>query len=200
LARNTFATIDVDAVAHNLAVVRARVGSARIMAVVKADAYGHGLRRCLPALSGADMLAVATMDEARSIRALAPDLPVLLLEGVVAPEELPLVEQLGLEMVVHHPAQLKWIEAANHRPGRRVWLKLDSGMHRLGFAPCQARAVHARLRALPGVEEVVLMTHFACADQADHPLNRQQVERFDAPGCCCMAYHHCPDRPATRWA
>jgi alanine racemase len=192
LARNTLATIDVDAIAHNLVEVRARAGSARVMAVVKADAYGHGLRRCLPALSGADLLAVATMDEARAIRALASDLPILLLEGVVSPEELPLVERLGLEMVVHHPVQLEWLEAASARPGRRLWLKLDSGMHRLGFPLQQAHQVHARLSALPGVEEVVLMTHFACADQVDHPLNPEQIHRFDQavaglPGARCMA-------------
>ena len=179
MARNTVATIDVAAIAHNLAEVRARAGAAHVMAVVKADAYGHGLRRCLSALSGADMLAVATMDEARSIRALAPELPVLLLEGVVSPEELALVEQLHLEMVVHHPVQLEWIEAATARPGRRIWLKLDSGMHRLGFPLHQAHQVQARLGSISGIEEVVLMTHFACADQADHPLNLKQIERFD---------------------
>lgn len=192
MARNTLATIDVAAIAHNLAAVRARAGSARVMAVVKADAYGHGMRRCLPALSDADMLAVATMTEAREIRSLAPNLPILLLEGVVAPEELALVERLGLEMVVHHPVQLQWIEAASVRPGRRVWLKLDSGMHRLGFPLHSAHDVHARLHRLPDVEEVVLMTHFACADQAEHPLNREQIRRFDDAvdglvGARCMA-------------
>lgn len=190
MARNTFATIDVDAIEHNLSAVRTRAGSARIMAVVKADAYGHGLRRCLPALAGADMLAVATMEEARAIRAWAPDLPILLLEGVVAPDELTLVARLDLEMVVHHPLQLEWIEQAACRLRPRIWLKLDSGMHRLGFAPQLAAEVHARLRALPGIEEVVLMTHFACADQADHLLNFEQIRRFDQ-AVAGLAGPHC---------
>lgn len=153
---------------------------ARVMAVVKADAYGHGLKRCLSALMGADMLAVATMDEARAIRALEPRVPVLLLEGVTAPAELEAVARLNLEMVVHHDSQLEWIESRSRPPGPRLWLKLDSGMHRLGFAAGRAHDVHARLRALEGVEEVVLMSHFACADQPGHPLNQRQIEAFDA--------------------
>lgn len=162
------------------------------MAVVKADAYGHGLKRCLPALVDADMLAVATMDEARAIRALEPRVPVLLLEGIMAPAELEAVAGLGLEMVVHHPTQLDWIEASARAPGPRIWLKLDSGMHRLGFPPERAREVHARLLALEGVEEVVLMTHFACADQPVHPLNRRQITAFDhavrgLPGPQCLS-------------
>ena len=165
---------------------------ARIMAVVKADAYGHGLKRCLPALVGADMLAVATMDEARAIRALAPRVPVLLLEGIMAPAELEAVARLNLEMVVHHETQLDWIEMSGRAQGPRIWLKLDSGMHRLGFPLDQARDVHARLQALDGVAEVVLMTHFACADQPGHPLNQRQIASFDAavetlPGSHCMA-------------
>jgi len=152
---------------------------ARIMAVVKADAYGHGLKRCLPALADADMLAVATMDEARAIRALAPRAPVLLLEGIMAPAELEAAALMNLEMVVHHSTQLEWIEASARAPGPRIWLKLDSGMHRLGFPPGRAREVHGRLLALEGVEEVVLMTHFACADQPEHPLNRRQIASFD---------------------
>jgi len=179
LARNTFATIDPDAIGRNLERVRALAGSARIMAVVKADAYGHGLRRCLPALRQADLLAVATLDEARAIRTLAPRQPILLLEGVMAAGEIDEVRRLDLEMVVHHPSQLEWLEAARVPTGPRIWLKLDSGMHRLGFARDRIGQVRCRLRALAGVDEVVLMTHFACADDAGDALNRRQLERFD---------------------
>jgi alanine racemase len=192
LSRDTFASIAPSALRHNFERIRELSGGARIMAVIKADAYGHEMKRCLPALLDADMLAVATMDEARAIRALQPRLPVLLLEGVTAPAELAAVARLNLEMVVHHASQLEWIEALGRVPGPRVWLKLDSGMHRLGFPLARAREIHARLMALNGVEEVVLMTHFACADQPDHPLNRRQIEAFDAavadlPGPHCVA-------------
>lgn len=165
---------------------------ARVMAVVKADAYGHGLKRCLAALVGADMLAVATMNEARAIRALEPRVPVLLLEGIMAQSELEAVARLNLEMVVHHQTQLDWIEASGRSPGPRIWLKLDSGMHRLGFPLDRADDVHARLQALEGVEEIVLMTHFACADRPEHPQNRRQIASFDVavkglPGPQCLA-------------
>lgn len=180
MARSTFASIDRDALAHNLGRVRSMADGARVMAVVKADAYGHGLAHCLPALLEADLLAVATLDEARSIRVLAPKAPVLLLEGVMAPQELDAVAELGLEMVVHSSRQLEWLERDGAAAGPRIWLKLDSGMHRLGFPLGEAAEAHARLRAVAGVEHVVLMTHFACADDAAHPRNRVQVDAFDA--------------------
>ncbi|NKI34107.1 alanine racemase [Wenzhouxiangella sp. XN79A] len=180
MARGTEAVIDVAALARNLDRVRGWAGEARVMAVVKADAYGHGLERCLPALVEADLLAVATLDEARAIRALDPRTPVLLLEGVMAAEELPVVDALALEMVVHSPEQLHWIEAAGGSPGPRVWLKLDSGMHRLGFALEAAEAAYRRLHALPGVETVVLMTHFACADDPEGAMTDHQLAAFDA--------------------
>lgn len=183
MSRNTLATIEPAALRHNLARIRALGDGARVMAIVKADAYGHGVEHCLPALADADMLAVATMDEALAIRALEPRIPVLLLEGVTAPDELEAVARLNLEMVVHSETQLGWILAIGRAPARRVWLKLDSGMHRLGFPLHRAREVHERLAALNGVAEVVLMTHFACADQSAHPLNRRQIDAFDAAAC-----------------
>lgn len=179
LARNTVASIDVNAIAHNLSVLRGRAGSAKIMAVVKADAYGHQLERCLSALKTADLLAVATMDEAREIRALDASVPILLLEGAVAATEFDEAAALGLEQVVHHESQLDWIEQADSVPGRRIWLKLDSGMHRLGFPLDRAAELHGRLLALEGVEEVVLMTHFANADSLDNGMTERQVARFD---------------------
>lgn len=192
MSRSTVATIDREAIAGNLRHVRQLAGRARVMAVVKADAYGHGLASCLPALLSADLLAVATLDEARAVRELAPEVPLLLLEGVMSPDELRAVSKLRLEIVVHCPEQLTWLEQAGASPSKRLWLKLDSGMHRLGFPLPDVGTIHRRLRALGGVEEIVLMTHFACADQADHPLNRTQIERFDAAtadleGPRCMA-------------
>jgi len=179
MSRSTYATIDCEAIAHNLSRVREASGPARVMAVVKADAYGHGLERCIPALIDADMLAVATLDEARAVRTLAPDASILLLEGVMAPGELVDVAGLGVELVVHHPGQIEWLERTDSRPGRRVWLKIDTGMHRLGFGLPGVRDAYRRLRALDGIDEVVLMTHLACADEAAHRLNRVQIEAFD---------------------
>ncbi len=179
MSRNTVATINLPALARNLERVRALAPNANIMAVVKADAYGHGLTRCIPALQSADLLAVATMREAREIRSVDCEIPVLLLEGVTDADELDEVNEFKLEHVVHHAAQLQWIEQSGCRSHQRIWLKLNSGMNRLGFPLEQAREVHQRIQAWPGVEEVVLMTHFACADQPGHAMNQLQRERFD---------------------
>jgi alanine racemase len=179
MSRGTEAIIDVPALARNIGRVRARAGNARLIAVAKADAYGHGLARCMPALADADLLAVATLDEARAIRSVDPRAPVLLLEGVTSADELRVVDELALEMVVHSPEQLGWLVQRGSAPGARVWLKLDSGMHRLGFALDAAAEVHRRLMALPGVATVVLMTHFACADEPDHAMTDRQIAAFD---------------------
>jgi alanine racemase len=132
------------------------------------------------------------MDEARAIRSIAPRAPILLLEGAMSADELDTARSLRLETVVHHDAQLRWLEAAGASPGSRVWLKIDSGMHRLGFPLERAAEARRRLDAVQGIDEVVLMTHFACADQRDHPLNQKQIRAFDSAtaelqGPRCMA-------------
>lgn len=182
MGRNTAAHIDTGALAQNLGVVRSLCPDSRIMAVVKADAYGHRLEYCLPALSKADMLAVASLEEARAVRALGNGQPILMLEGFTDPGDLPEIRRLGLEVVVHEPGQLEALEQAGPEqiPAPRIWLKLDSGMHRLGF-PCEdGPALHRRLMVLPAVEEVNLMTHFACADEPHNPMTAGQMRRFDA--------------------
>lgn len=182
MGRNTVAHIDSAALAHNLGVVREYCPGSRVMAVVKADAYGHRLEYCLPALDGADMLAVAALEEARAVRALGNRQPILMLEGFADAADLPEIRRLGLEVVVHEPRQLRALEQAapEHVPAPRVWLKLDSGMHRLGFPCGDAPELHARLMALPGIQEVNLMTHFACADDPANPMTAAQMRRFEA--------------------
>jgi alanine racemase len=178
MARNTIARIDTSALAHNLMRVRSLARGARVMAVVKADAYGHRLDLCLPALKGADMLAVATLEEARAIRRLGNGLPVLLLEGVIHAGDLAVAVELGLELTLHHQAQVQALERFGRSPTPRLWLKVDSGMHRLGVSPEEAPALHRRLLALPGVEQVNLVTHFASADDPRSRLTLRQIERF----------------------
>jgi alanine racemase len=179
MARNTIARIHPSAIAHNLGRVRELAPGSRVMAVVKADAYGHRLDLCLPALADADMLAVATLEEARAIRRLGSGLPVLLLEGVIHDSDLTVATDLGLELTIHHPAQIAALENFGRSPASRIWLKLDSGMHRLGIPADQAGAVHQRLLRLPGVSQVNLISHFASADEPDHALTSRQIERFE---------------------
>ncbi len=179
MARNTIARIHPDAIAHNLGRVRELATGSRVMAVVKADAYGHRLDLCLPALADADMLAVATLEEARAIRRLGSGLPVLLLEGVIHDGDLTVAADLGLELTIHHPTQIAALEKFGRSPAPRIWLKLDSGMHRLGIPADQARAMHERLLRLPGITQVNLISHFASADDPDNELTARQIERFE---------------------
>ena len=179
MARNTIARIHPDAIAHNLKTVRERAPGSKIMAVVKADAYGHRIDLCLPALLEADMLAVATIEEARAIRRLGNGLPVLLLEGVSDSGDLAIAADLGLELTIHHREQVEALARFGRKVTARIWLKVDSGMHRLGVEPAETAVLHQRLLDLPGVERVNLMSHLACAEQPEHPLNARQLDCFD---------------------
>ncbi|MGH8042630.1 MAG: alanine racemase [Rudaea sp.] len=186
MSRTALATIHLGALRRNLARVRERAGTARVMAVVKADGYGHGLERVARALAGADAFGVAALGDGLRLRAAGIDKRVVVLSGPDEAADIAEFQRLGLDAVIHHEAQLQWLEAdrsatsANAHP-LRVWLKIDTGMHRLGFVSAQVRDVHARLRALPNVEaDSVLMTHFAASDEFDSPTTPAQIAAFDA--------------------
>lgn len=179
MARPTTATIHGTALRHNLAELRRRAGGSRVMAVVKADGYGHGLERVARALEHADAFGVAALSDGERIRALGLDQPIVLLSGFDAPEDLPRMRQLRIDSVVHHATQVEMLEQSPGEP-LRCWLKVDTGMHRLGFAPDAVRDAHARLQALPGVAgEIVLMSHFASSDEFDRPQTREQLQVFE---------------------
>jgi alanine racemase len=181
MSRPTCATIHVDALRHNLMQVRALAPRSRVMAVVKADGYGHGLERVAHALEGADAFGVAAIGDAERLRAAGLSQRIVLLSGFDEPADLPLLRRLKIDSVVHHAAQLEILEADRGDTPIRVWLKIDSGMHRLGFPPEQAAAVHSRLRALLQVDaDLPVMTHFASSDEFDGPLTPLQIGRFDA--------------------
>jgi alanine racemase len=176
--RPATAVIDLAALRHNLGVAKARAGSARVVAVVKANGYGHGAARLLPALEAADMLGVACIEEALALREAGARHPILLLEGVFQADELPLCARLGFEIAVHEPGQLRMLEQARLDRPLVAWLKVDTGMGRLGFRPEQAGEVHDRLRACPAVAKIRLMTHFANADEPADPATQAQIGRF----------------------
>ncbi len=160
------ASVCLDAMAHNLRVARRHAGAARLMAVVKANAYGHGLARAMRALSAADGFAVLTLEEAADLRLMAVDKPILLLEGVFDPGELATCAELDLWLVLHNSQQLDWLERNPLAKPLQVFLKFDSGMHRLGFALSEFETVLHRVKRLPAVAGITLMTHFAQADEA----------------------------------
>lgn len=179
MSRPTSATIHLDALRHNLGRVRALAPRSRVMAVVKADGYGHGLERVARALEGADAFGVASLADAERLRAAGLSQRVVLLSGFDEPGDLPQLRRLGLDTVVHHGTQLAMLEAEGQGTPIRCWLKIDSGMHRLGFPPADAAAVHARLRALPNVDaDITLMTHLASSDEFGGAQTREQIARF----------------------
>ena len=158
------ALIHVDALAHNLARARAAAPDAKVWAVVKANAYGHGIERAYPGLRAADGFALLDLAEAERVRALGWRGPVLLLEGAFEPRDLELCTRLDLWHVVHCAEQIDWLAAHKTQTPHHVFLKMNSGMNRLGFAPEVFRAAWTRLNALPQVGEIALMTHFSDAD------------------------------------
>jgi alanine racemase len=179
VSRSAFATIHLGALRHNLGRIRALAPDSRVMAVIKADGYGHGLERVARALSGADAFGVAAIADGQRLRAAGIGHRIVVLSGIDEAGDLLEVRRLDLDIVVHHEHQLALI-AADHDPRPlRLWLKLDTGMHRLGFDPARTDALLARLRALPNVHaDIVLMSHFARSDEPAEITTRAQIERF----------------------
>ncbi len=173
------ALIHPEALRHNLARARRAAPDARVFAVVKADAYGHGIERVYEALRGADGFALLDLAEAERLRALGWRGPILLLEGCFEPRDLELCSRLNLWHTVHREAQIDWLAMHKTHQPHRVFLKMNSGMNRLGFAPDTFRSAWARLNALPQVDEITLMTHFADADRAAVGV-AAALERFAA--------------------
>jgi alanine racemase len=159
------ARISVDAMAHNLRVARNHAGRARTFAVVKANAYGHGLSRARRAFAAADGFAVLTLEEAANLRLMGVEQPIMLLEGIFGVDEIAACAELDLWPVLHHAAQLDWLQQQPPARPLQIFLKFDSGMHRLGFPLMDHADLVTRVQTLPGVAGVTLMTHFAQADE-----------------------------------
>ena len=178
--RPSRATIDLDALRHNHRHARA-LGGGRALAVVKADAYGHGAVACARALEPeADGFGVACIEEALELRESGITAPILLLEGFFDAGELDLVERHRLWTVVASPWQVDLLERHRARQPWQVWLKLDSGMHRLGLSPEEFVPAWRRLAALPWVGQMVAMTHFSRADELSHPSTPGQMAVFES--------------------
>lgn len=164
MPRPILATIHVESLRHNLARVRQSVPDAKVWAVVKANAYGHGIERVFDGLRGAEGFALLDLAEAERVRALGWRGPILLLEGVFEQRDLELCSRLDLWHTVHCDAQIDMLAVHKTQRPHRVFLKMNSGMNRLGFTPSAYRSAWTRLNALPQVDEISLMTHFSDAD------------------------------------
>ncbi|HET8904693.1 MAG TPA: alanine racemase [Saccharospirillum sp.] len=190
MARNLFADIHLDAICHNyrLAKSMARPGTGCI-AIVKADAYGHGAVPVAQALAKqADALGVACIEEAMELRDANISIPILLLEGFFEKSELPELIKHRLWTVIHSFKQLEELEAYAHQSGGLqglpVWVKVDTGMHRLGFELTDLEPAMTRIQALPSVGPITLMSHFANADCSQDASTRQQIAKLSqlSPG------------------
>lgn len=173
MSRPLIARIDTAALAHNLGVARAAAPKSKVLAVIKANGYGHGLRRVARALRGADGFALLNLEDAAQLRAEGYTHPIVLLEGFFSPDELPEIARLRLRPVLHRADQVDILAKSRLDHRLDVLLKVDTGMHRLGLPPKRVSETLARLQGLSQVGRVTLMTHFACADDPAVGVNEQ---------------------------
>lgn len=177
--RDTWLSINPLALTHNLAVLRQHMPQSNVLAMVKADAYGHGVSVVSQWLEGqVEAFGVALIDEALALRAQGIKSPINVLEGVFSATELAAARAANLSLVVHNAAQIALLQAAPEGPTLSIWLKVNTGMNRLGFRPAEALKAFHQLQALSLVKDIVLMTHFACADEPESALTDLQLSRF----------------------
>ncbi len=176
--RQTHIHINLSALAHNINIVKQTAPSAKVMAMVKANAYGHGAVGCLPALSQVDALGVACLDEALMLQQAGWDKKIVIIEGAFSQNEWQTCLDKGIDCVIHHQPQLDW--ALNTLPSDKpvtIWLKFNTGMNRLGFNEAQILPIAKQLFEIGYT--IVLTSHFANADIKDHPSNAQQIAKFN---------------------
>ena len=178
MTRATRAIIDIDALQHNLNVARRAAPDSRVMAVIKANGYGHGIVEVAHALQQAEAFAVACIDEAITLREAGITQPIVLLEGFTRSGDLNLLQGFNLQPVIHHESQLALLEQSEVQPPV-LWIKLDTGMHRLGFSIEQWPQLQARVHKLQQTSQLCYMTHLANADDRDDGFTHQQIGRFD---------------------
>jgi alanine racemase len=179
MSRPALIIIDRNALRANYQLAKSLAPQMHTIAVVKADAYGHGAVEVALTLEQAvDMFAVSCLEEGMELRRAGIHTPVLLLEGCFSQGELQQAIEQNFDLVVHNTTQLQQLENARLNKALNIWLKIDSGMHRLGFEPSLAHGVYNRLKACEQVNKIVLMTHLASADQLDSDYTAMQLVRY----------------------
>ncbi|HBV39095.1 MAG TPA: alanine racemase [Erwinia sp.] len=186
MSRPIVATLDTSALRHNLAVVRQAAPRSHVWSVVKANAYGHGIARVWQSLSETDGFALLNLEEAIMLRESGWNKPILLLEGFFHPDELPILDRYRLTTSVHSNWQIQALAKAKLSAPLDIYLKMNSGMNRLGFQPSLVQQVWQKLKTLPNVGELTLMAHFAEAESNEgitEPMRRinQAAEGLDCP-------------------
>lgn len=175
-----YGVLDLAALHHNLSKVREYSKEGRLLAVIKANAYGHGLIPVAKAMSSADALAVARIHEAIELKKGGINQRIVVLEGFSSVEELNTLVEYGLEAVVHNHEQLSWLEHCTQVSAITAWLKLDTGMNRLGFSSSDFHQAYHRLVNCSVVRpSILLMTHLANADLVDDLMTTRQINKFN---------------------
>ena len=173
MSRPTRVTIDLKALTNNAQALRKQAGNRKFMAVVKADAYGHGATECAHALSEhVDAFAVAITEEALALRSAGIEQPILVLQGPHSADDLEAAVQASLWPAISNHDQLDWLKQSNAR-FEAVWIKCDTGMHRLGFSPDSVATVRQTLASI-GIRQTVLMSHLADAEHSESTVTQQQ--------------------------
>ncbi|MDD4616516.1 MAG: alanine racemase [Alphaproteobacteria bacterium] len=182
MARKTLCTLSTANLLHNVKTIKSKAPKSKILAMVKANGYGHGIRSVSQRLQGhVDALGVASIDEALALRQAGVTTPVTLIEGIFAPDELVLAAEHGFAVVFHSFHQIEWLRTAKLPKPIVAWLKLNTGMGRLGFDSQNGEEALEILSKSAAVEQPVgIVSHFACADEPTHPLNAKQIQTFRA--------------------
>lgn len=180
MSRSAIAILSTENLHHNMCLIKERVKPAKVIAMVKANAYGHGIRSVSQRLDGvADVLGVASIDEALALRQAGVKASIMLIQGVFEPNELLIASTERFQVVFNNSTQLDWLEKSKLPVPLTTWVKVNSGMGRLGFQLDDARAALDRLQSYRNTEKPIkIMSHFACAEDPTHPLTQQQIKNF----------------------
>ncbi len=179
MRRSAYALIRLDHLAHNLNILRTFASNSKIISVVKADAYGHGLERSAQALLQSDAFAVSCANEAVELRAARILHPIVCLQGFTNETELQMIADANVQAVIHNEQQIKILQQHKLNQSIQVWLKIDTGMGRLGFRLQGIQNVYQQLQSIKAISKIRLMTHFANADLLDNDYTQQQLKLFD---------------------
>ncbi len=180
MTRRAIMHINSDALLHNFHRVREIAPQSKIVAMVKANAYGHGLSHITKLLNEADAFGVACLEEARIISGSGiTQKPIVIMVGFFTSMELDEISRINCEIVIHQQGQIETLKAINLNSPINVWLKVNTGMNRLGFLPGDVKTVYNELRQLKNVRDIRLMTHFSDADDPTNPKTKHQIESFN---------------------
>lgn len=180
MSRTAIAILSTENLLHNLKVIKTAAPKAKIIAMVKANAYGHGIRSVGMRLdSHIDMLGVASIDEALALRKVGVKAQIMLAQGIFEPSELITAAAEKFHVVFHNKAQIEWLEKTNLPIPLNCWLKINTGMGRLGLDLADAKKYYNKLQNHHSIAKPIrIISHFACADEINHPLNQQQIDNF----------------------